>query len=269
MINETYQRPIEPSRKNRIATSMRDSGYWPFEVIILNEKHEVIDGQHRVSAAKMVGIKYVLVCIVSFPSHEKEAMFFTVKNSYNPLLSPIHFWHARYESKHPIAVLMYKLESDPESKMYGKIAIKGKATARVKYPINQFFTLLLPVIGIKESTWMRRLDNRIINAINGTNYAFIKNNINKLSSWIELCFGEKQDNPTAYLSHNIRSIVLFYFLLIDNNIKPDSTINKMKSYAVTAEFAKMSRAGKIYSLISHYNSGRKVGSRMKYNVIND
>lgn len=49
-------REIVEKKVKEIATSMRQNGYLVEKPIIVNEKLEILDGQHRVEAAKRVGI---------------------------------------------------------------------------------------------------------------------------------------------------------------------------------------------------------------------
>ena len=56
-------RDIINSHVNTLAKKMKDRGWLKTSVVTINEKHQVIDGQHRVRAAQIAGvpIRYVIV----------------------------------------------------------------------------------------------------------------------------------------------------------------------------------------------------------------
>lgn len=271
--NSSYQRALETPRWKRISESIKHTGYWPQEVVILNELHEIIDGQHRVVAAKKNGIRAVPVSVVTFPSKQKEAEFFARKNNWNTSLKPVDFWYARYLSGHPFACLIYRLVEDKASKLCGMVAIKGHETNKSKFYLGDALVMVNGcALGILH-TWNKENDKRSTERIISTTYEKIRDSVNDFLGFFYGCFGDdKRSNPIPYKSHCIRPEVIFYALLRDaghlnSEPKKQAAINKMKSYVFTADFSKMDHSSKVIALVSHFNHKRKT-DRIVYDPSN-
>jgi hypothetical protein len=268
--NNLYQRAIQRERWKRIFKSIESEGYWPQEVIILNELHEIIDGQHRVVAAKKLGIAVLPVSIVTFPNKQKEAEFFHKKNNWNTSLNPVDFWYARHLSGHPFACLLYRIVEDKSSLLYMKVAIKGHETNDSKFYLNDAISIInICALGVNHS-WTKSNDEAITSLFIASSYEAVKASVDDFLLFFYGCFGAKKtSNPIPYKSHCIRPIALFYTLLRNGGLLKTesgrrSAINKMKEYVFTADFLKMTHSGRIFALCAHFNFKKKKG-RIDYN----
>jgi hypothetical protein len=265
--NAEYQRTLEQWRLKKIIASMRAYGYWPSEVIVLNEKHEVVDGQHRTKAAINIGIKQVPVCIVTFPNKKLEAKFFADKSNYNCNLKPVDFWHARYLSGHPVAEALYKLEADKSCNLYNRVALKGRESKTTKYIINQVLSMFCMITRMNDSNWRKDNDDQLMNKILEISYDKLVAKINQFTTWLEQSFGLK-GGSMAYETSHFRSILKFYSIIEDHgDAQKSESIKKMRSYIFTSELSKLTHTARVYALIAHYNKGKMDKNKISYEPI--
>ena len=262
--NPTYQRMFEKSRYTKIKKLLIEYGmYWPSSVITLNEQYEVIDGQHRVKAAKDLGYKELPCCIVTFPTLQHEARFFSDYNNYNPTLKAIDFWNARFLAGHPVAKIIYDLESNPSSSFYNKIAIKGKETKASKWSIVMAISAISISCCLSNTHWSINHDQIITNAVVKTDYNYIMAYTNDMVRWFESCFGTKLNGSLAYQSRIFRPILLLYQVLLNNGVaNKKDTINRMKTYFFSSELIKIPSTGILQLLIAHYNKNKSDKNRI-------
>jgi len=126
-----YQRPIEPNRLKKIKKSIEQHGYFPHEVIVVNQDDQCIDGQHRLQAAKDCDIEKIPIVKWQFNGIVEETEMFTHLNSFNTSLKSVYIWHSRKIWGCPIAKLVYKLHEDPNSPFYGMIRVKGNDNMKI------------------------------------------------------------------------------------------------------------------------------------------
>jgi hypothetical protein len=268
--NKEYQRAIDSRKKKRIFDSINANGYWPQEIVTVNHLMEIIDGQHRVIVAKEIGIKKIPVVIVKFPTLQQETMFFADKNNWNTSLKPVDFWHSRYLAEHPYALLIYRLNSDSESLLCSRIAVKGHATKKSKFTISNVLHMTNAAIGVSHP-WTKGRDNKLCDAIDSMPYQLIREYINTFLNFFYGSFGEdKRSNAIAYRGSSIRSIVIFYILAYKQGLilSPSTMakfIKKMSFYIFTSDFIKTEHSGRIQGLVNHFNSKRKK-NRIVYSV---
>ena len=262
--NIQYQRMRDPYRERRVSTSIKEYGYWPQEVIILNELHEAIDGNHRVYGAKENGIKLLPCSIVTFPNKKLEAKFFTLKNSFNTKLKPIDFWHARYLSGHPYAILIYTLVADSNSLFFNKIAIKNHDTKETKFTLAKAILIINTTALGYSSPWCIKRDNFLTQKVEATKYYTVLADTNKFLFMYSGIFGESiKHNAIASRIETMKAFCRFYYKLIKEKRPgaPQETthvIRKMKTFIFTSEFLKTDLTGKTIALISHFNKGKKI-----------
>jgi hypothetical protein len=257
LFDKEYQRTIETARIRKISASIQKYGYWPQEVIIVTKDMRVIDGQHRAKSAIAEGLIKVPVSIVTFPTREKEAEFFAAKNNWNTSLKPIDYWFARYLAGELTAEYIYKLESDPESLLYKKIALKGRETDATKFNLNNVIMMMNTIYGRTEP-WKKDIDEFLRDSLRKSGYMEVKLNLNKFLKWFYGIWGNsKLQNPIPYRKDSIRAICAFYNLLIKHEFEPEKAVNKMQSFVSTADFIRATMAGKVQALVVHFNHGKQ------------
>lgn len=278
--NREYQRDIQPSRLAKISASMAKYGYWPGEIVYLNEKHEAIDGNHRTRAALENNIEKIPATIVTFPTKELEAKFFILKNNHNSTLSPVEDWWAKYLGGHPYATLLYRLEDDPLSLFYRFIAIKGRETRNSKLTVPKAVNMINASVLGTTHPWNRRIDNYLVRQANewlkDGHYESARFLSNRFLEFYKMCFGDSPStNPDAYRADAVRAICVFYKKLkeaghMDTEQKIKRAANKMAGFDFTNEFRKTDLAGKIMWLVSFFNKGKKSkSSRLKLDEISE
>lgn len=262
IFDKEYQRKIEKSRIKKISDSIKKYGYWPQEVIIVTKDNRVIDGQHRAKGAIDNNIPLVPISIVSFKTKEKEAEFFADKNNWNSSLKPVCFWKARYVASELIAQTIYKLENDPDSLFYQKIALEGKQTNKSKFTITEVLSILNSMMSI-QAVWNKEIDNYMREKVKQFGYLKLRVLSNNFLKWFfEIWGSNKRKNPIPYKLDSIRAILQFYKVLEKNKIPHNKSILKMQSYQLTADFVRATQTGKTFALVTHFNYGRK--NRISY-----
>ena len=266
-INHEYQRCIEVVRLRKITTSMSKSGYWPAEIIILNERYEAVDGNHRVHAAKKLGIKALPCAIVTFGTKKDEVRFFSHKNNWNTSLKPIDAWHAKHLGGHSVAGLLYTLEADPLSLLHDKIAIKGKETGQSKFVIGDILIIVNVACFGTTDVWNKRIDARMAQSVSNTPYHEMVDKVNAFVGFFYRCFGsDKRGNPLAYRRTSIRAFANFYNKLknqhlINSKSDIDSAAIKMQTLSLSGAFLKTDLLGQIMFLVAHYNNKKSQSKR--------
>lgn len=269
LFNEVYQREIEPPRTKKLYISISKHGYWPNEVIILNERYEIIDGQHRVLAAKQCGIKQLPVTVFTFPDKIKEAAFFKLKNSFNPSLKPTSYFGASFKADDAYAKLLYELTwIDQKSLLLYKCKLKENKTKEAIFSITDV-AIIINYIGLNHRDIFKKDREPTVNKIvNNTPYVEIRNKINKFVLWFFESFGEKtKENKQPYKSKTLRSIVVFYNALerakyFNSDKEYKRSIEKFKSFKFQNEFHKFDHIAQIMTLVNHFNKGKK--DKFKY-----
>lgn len=100
-IDNGYQRPL----RNKVSRMATNWDYNLCDVVLVSyrkDKFYVIDGQHRVAAAKRVGIKFLPCQIVEGLSREDEAIRFVALNSNSSRLSQHDTWKANLLCGNPV-----------------------------------------------------------------------------------------------------------------------------------------------------------------------
>ena len=256
--NEHYQRGIEKKRKEPIKKSIMKTGlFLPDKAITINQRNEIVDGQHRVLAAKECGLSHVPVSRYLFRDPKKEVAFFVHINNFDQRLNAYDYWFARFIEGDPVAVTIYKLESDPMSIVKNMIAIKGKQTQDRKFSIPQILEIIEMSIGMKKGNWTKDRHQKWVEVIIDTGWPTILNVCNSFFSWFLEIFGQKINNPQAYTVDSFRAIKFLYIKLKEiSEHQNRTTISKMKTFSIDTVYATSPIAGKKMLLINHYNKGK-------------
>ncbi|MFO7817079.1 MAG: hypothetical protein R6V39_05300 [Desulfovibrionales bacterium] len=267
--NRHYQRVTETARKEKVKQGIHACGHFlPEKSITVNQNNEVVDGQHRLLAVKELGMSHIPVTKYYFEDKDKEASFFIYINGFDERLNAVDYWYAMYLSGDPLAMVMYKLESDSRSALKDKIIIKGKKTDKTKITVTPTLEIIGVAIGFigqghnwqksQHSLWLKRLADKP--------FENILKEVNEFIGWYEAIFGDKKNAPWAYQLDSFRAIKYLYVSLKEKgwHLKKETVI-KMKSFKLDATFMTAPLAGKKYQLVDHFNKNRKK-ERLPYNI---
>jgi hypothetical protein len=98
-VDPTYQRSLESERSKALIARIAKRFRWSAFQAILAVKHgngwRIIDGQHRVAAARYVGIGHVPAVVVVAASIAEQAQAFVQANSDRVAINPYALHHAR------------------------------------------------------------------------------------------------------------------------------------------------------------------------------
>jgi hypothetical protein len=267
--NRHYQRATEVARKEKVKQGILTCGHFlPEKSITVNQDNEVVDGQHRLLAAKELGMSHIPVSKYYFEDKDKEAKFFVYINGFDERLNVVDYWYAMYLSGDPLAIVLYNLESDPRSALKNKIVIKGKKTDKSKLNTTQVLEIVGLAIGIigKGRNWQKTQHSLWLKKLSSGSFEKILDEVNGFIGWYETIFGDKKTAPWAYYLDSFRAIKYLYVALKQKDWhRRKETIVKMKSFKLDATFMAAPLAGKKYQLIDHFNKNRK-NQRLPYNI---
>ena len=257
--NQDYQRVTQPARVKQVKQGIIACGqFLSDKPITVNQNNEVVDGQHRLLAAKELGYSHVPIAKYRFATSELEAKYFIFTNNYDPRLKAPDYWYAKLLSKDPLAEFLYRLHDDENSALKDKIAIRGKETKKSKWQISAVLEAILLALGDPHRHWKKDIHDKWVSTLASKGQREVMLNVNDFVIWYEKIFGTKTKNPFAYYKDSFRAIKLFYFKLKEKEMhNKNSTINKMKSFDMGPAFIGANLAGKKQLLISHYNKGKK------------
>lgn len=264
--NRQYQRATEQARKEKVKQSIIKCGqFLTDQSLTVNQDFEVVDGQHRLLAAKELKISHIPATVYRFSDKQKEAAFFVHINGFVQALNPVDYWYGRFLSGCPIATFMYFLEASQESKLRGQIVIKGSDSHKNRIPPSMALEIIIIGIGHAHQ-WTRQRDNAFVKKMTevGETQALLK--INQFVGWYQDIFGTKKENPIAYRRDAFRAICSLYNrLLIVDMTHNKTTIQKMQTFPMNSAFVTAPLAGKKYQLIDHFNKNRKK-NKIPYNL---
>lgn len=257
---QEYQRGLESHRVAKILESISQNGYWPWSAIVVNQDLKIIDGQHRVEAAKQIKLKEVPVCMVMCKNEKEEAGLFSKLNSFNTRLRPADFWHARFLIGHPVALLIYRLNNDPSALCFNKVAVKGHG-APSRLPVSSFLNILIGVLFDCFDFWTLRADEGYCRRIVSLDYCIVLSKINKFFGWFFDSFGnDPVKNRLAYTGDSLRVAVELYRRILKTGAFQDSRSSshtKMRTFFFPPEWKRVGHSGRLNMFIVHWNENRR------------
>lgn len=265
--SRSYQRPLESSWIGKLIDDYKMNGFDRSKPITLNDKFQIVDGQHRYQAALEFGMINIPAVIYSFDTYTDEVMEYYRQNDWHHTHNTKMYWNARYEAKEPIAQLLYKLQDDENCYLHNDINLYGKE-GPLKYKIGQALVLLNYSVHI-HNRWQRQVDDKIRERIANRNYEDIRRYINLTLQFIYDCWGkDKQTAHVIYMARTFEALVRFYKIL-DKNHKlvgkyRNSAVKRMQSFKFDEAFRQTADFHKIGLLASHYDKFR--GSAKKLNL---
>lgn len=263
-----YNRPIAETAMKDILKSIRSYGYHPSQVIELNDRMQVIDGQHRVTAARIAGIKTLPVVVLKFRDLEDEAKFCHIRNMLQKKPTAKEQWLQKRYANDFAAMLMYHLVKDPASELYRSIellkpSVKLNSAKKISAAkVGHAFNLAVLNVNVANKTVNF---NRLNEKIKETSYAEIRKELNTIFGLFYGAFGGKKEAPVAYRDHIFRPFLSFVKLLKDKGVlytNLKGIINKMKTFPMTASLLELTQAEVTNRFKKHYNSGRKEENRI-------
>jgi hypothetical protein len=263
-IGREYQRNISDRRLKKLAESMEKFGFWQWEPIVVNQDGFVIEGQHRVLAAKAIGIKKIPVSVLNCQSLGEEAEWFGRISSYVTTLPPAENWNVLRLSGHPYAKALYLMEERPDSRLYHRIKVKGH-TGQQRIALTQATCILNTSVLGKVMNWTRDADKLYCQEISKFPDNEIIEKVNVFMGWFQDIWGEdKNQNPIPYAATSLRAIASFYLRLVQARffqLSSEKEIHaskmKMKKFFFTPEWKALEHLSKVNMLISYWNKKRR------------
>lgn len=212
-----YQRNVNKKHVNKLATDMIINGYNPAAIIEVNEDMEVIDGQHRLAAARKAELPHVPVIVLSFPDEIHEAKYFVYRNGSQDNQTPKQLWKSRNASKEPIAMTMYRLVRESDSLLHRCIdLLDSDVTLNSSKKVSGSFVAhaLNLMINGDNSAYKEVNAVKINEGITGTSHSEIKEKMNRLFSIIYGCFGSRSVHSAPFKDTPLRSFLSFINLAL-------------------------------------------------------
>ena len=257
-----YNRPIKFEWAMKIARIMEREGYHPSQVVELNDKYQIIDGQHRVVACMFAGITKIPVTIYKFKTLEDEAAFYNQRNTCRKDLAPREQWHSKRVEGNPLAVLLYKMVGDVDSSLYRCIDL-SKTTVTINQDRRVTASLVVHVVNLMVTgtnlAYKKEISNKIDEGIRKLDYVTIRDRINQLFNLFYGLFGSRSNTPLAYNDRIFRSYLSFFKKLMDAGRLSkgiDEVKKKMKDFKITASLKELDQEDVVRVFTRAYNKGR-------------
>jgi len=259
-----YNRPIRPGNIRKLVASMKKDGFHQSQVIELNHKRQLIDGQHRVISARTAGIQKVPVIILRFISVNAEAEYCDQRNSLQASQNSKDKWLCKKWSGDPLADFMYKLNSDEDSALYRCVDLY-KAGVRLKgsHKISASAAAHAINLAVNDTNlaYKEEMRNKINVGILRKDYAAAKKEVDTLFNLFFDCFGSRS-NKVAYHDSVFRSFLSFVKQTKKAGVyysKYSNIMNKMKTFDTNAVLKQLEQDEIVRRMVNHYNSGKTHG----------
>lgn len=112
IVDDGYQRRLDEKRVQRMAKDFRPEMLGTLEVSRHNGRSAVFDGQHRLAAAKLVGLETLPCLVHSSMSREDEADLFYRLQRDRKAVHPVEAFKARLVAGDPGVAEIHRLASD-------------------------------------------------------------------------------------------------------------------------------------------------------------
>ena len=189
---------------------------------------------------------------------------FVLFNDWTERQKPKDLWHAKYLREDVYAVYLYRLEDDPMSFFYRKIALKHKDTKDSKFSIAETLNIIngsvLNVAEAYKSNNASGLDRKIAEI----EYDTVKNTANLFLRWFYDCFGrDKTQNFLPYGAKPIRALIGVFLAIrksgwFNINHEYRRTIRKMQQFVFTSPMLTANHESITDMIIVYLNRGKSV-----------
>lgn len=224
VINEKpYSRGIEKRRVAQRKKSLQKYGWFPNMKIFLlpdvDGLYIILDGNHRVKGLKELGCEEMEVpaTIIDPYDYIKEAELFMLLNQDSPVLGSLAWWRGMKEAGDIVASTVWKLDSDPDSNLCGKV--KTKNTKSRPFTIPTVCTIIKYIACDSTRHYTRGRHKNFQEDIIRLSYPTILEEVNKYVTFVEEAFFPHDTalNKIPYETMFQRGIMRFYVLLKRNN----------------------------------------------------
>lgn len=263
-IGKKFQRDINNARLSKIEKSIKKYGYLPHEPLKVDADGYVTDGQHRLTAAKRLGIKHVPVTVYGAETYKDEVKFFMDMNSFNTNLSSVDTLAAAYEAGEPAAKIIYELEKDTSSKLYERIALRGKGGLKNRFSLTAVSSLINTVVfNLNAPHWKSKDNEKFQERLEQQGYGLVLSRVNEFLTWFYSFAEDKQTNPFAYRLATFRAILRIYLSLkhqgfLSARKEWNSSVNKLAKFNFADPvFNSADWRGQTVLLGTHINKNKK------------
>lgn len=155
--------------------------------------------------------------IVDPHDYVSEAELFMLLNEDSPTLGSLAWWRGKKESNDIVAGTVWRLDSDPDSSLYGKV--KTRDTKSRPFTIPTVCSIIKYVAGDATRHYTRGRHKNFIQTFSDLSYQTILDEVNKYVDFVEETFypHDTQYNKIPYENKYQRGIMRFYVLLKRNN----------------------------------------------------
>lgn len=260
-----YNRPINNANLKKIKVSMELDGFHRSQVVELNHNLEVIDGQHRVRVAAMLGVLEIPVIIYRFKTTEDEADFCKRRNNTQKKQTAKEKLLCDRAAGYALAVSLYKLNTDDKSLAYRRIDLEKAAEDTWKQDTHYKLSasVLMHVVNIvannKNTAYKDADSEKLEGAISKMSYIELRKGVNLILGSFYDTFGSRTENKAAYVDKFFRSYLSFSKQLLDNNLledKYDDIVHKMRSFMFKEFLKELNQDEIVKRLRAHYNAGK-------------
>jgi len=271
-----FQRDLQVDRLIKIAKKILEFGFLIIP-IVLDETLRMIDGQHRVTVAKVMGLKTVPVVVYKFKTaKDKPKLFAKISMPEGGAPAILDRMNSRKIAGYPYETMIHRLIMlDDASKFYDRVIWKGTSNNKSKITLPVFIKMFNWIgLGVRRS-WQSSYDEmyqHMVSEINEEKYIELRGNMNRFATWLFAFVGDDRSaNKDFYKDKIIVGIMDFYLYMIDdakteNELKTmrNRSIQRFRSDFNPVNVLRYDHAGVLAYLLEKYNKSKPIKSRMQY-----
>jgi len=263
-----YQREVKPAKLAKLRTSVEKYGYLEDKRIVLNPADEPVEGQHRVIILRENGVTKVDFIRYRYDTPEDEWKHFNMLNNWDPTLASKDDWHGKFGGGNPLAKILYRLNSDDTSILYGKIHLRG-SEGKWKFHIPQALLVINYTLGIYRM-WSREREIVTYDKLAHFTYNNIRQAVNSVLGWFNDVFGLPSETTLIpYKATIFRALLRFYRQLdlqhkLQTTKSREATIKRLKKFNFSEPtFLKADEFTKLVNLVAFYNHAKRKGDQLQ------
>jgi len=268
-----FQRDLQLRRLIKIARKIIRFDFL-FIPIILDEALKMIDGQHRVTVAYLLGMKTVPVAVYRFrrPS-DKPDLFSEISMPEGGPPAILDRMNSRKIAKYPYESTIHRIITDDACVFYDKVVWKG-SKGKEKITLPTFIKIFNWIgLGVRRG-WQSENDGMLQHRTGGMteeDYIELRERLNVFGIWFFSWAGDDRSaNPDLYKEKIIVGFMDFYLHMIKtSSSKTDlnSMMKRSKQKFLTfnpANVAHYDYEGVLGYLLKEFNSNKPKHTRLKY-----
>jgi len=269
-----FQRNLQARRLIKIARKVLKFGFL-FIPVVLDETMRIIDGQHRLTVAYLLGYETIPVAIYKFKvASDKPDLFSEISMPEGGAPAILDRMNSRKIAKWPYESMIYRLIlEDDASIFYDKVTWKGiKDKTKITLPV---FIKIFNWIGLGvRRTWQSENDGMLQHMTGNMTeeeYIELRGRLNTFGKWFQSWAGDdRSSNPELYKDKIIVGFMDFYLHMIKGSKSKKDFQDMLKRSRKKlfsfnpANVARQDHEGVVIYLLDELNYNKQQKNRLQF-----